>query len=321
MRSIKTIFNKHKNSVHLTFLLFIFASIFLFLFKKKYINKKKNLENTIENFKVKKNKKIAFCFIIYDKINHENIWKEYFNKIDRNKYTIYIHYKQNKPLKYFENYKLNNCIKTCWGCLSIVKAQNLILEEALKDKDNQHFIWLSGHCIPLKSFDYTYNYLNINKSYFNLSPDNQVFPRAEKLKKYINKDLIKKSAMPSIINRKHASLFIENNNNIDKWFKDINIPDEIVYITLLHHFDLKNELELTHNLATDAIIFSAWNDMTNYKTFKKSKLSKNTPNIYIEICEEELNYLINSKSLFARKFEKNCKGLDNLIHKLKINNK
>ena len=47
---------------------------------------------------INSNKKIALCFLIYDKINHEQIWYDYLKNIDPNKYNIYIHYKTNKPL-------------------------------------------------------------------------------------------------------------------------------------------------------------------------------------------------------------------------------
>ena len=263
-----------------------------------------------ETFTSQSNKKIALCFLIYDKINNEELWYNYLKNVDKSKYNIYIHYKENKPLKYFEKYKLNNCIETCWGCLSIVLAQNLILKEALKDKDNTHFIWLSNSCIPLKSFDYIYNYLDSNKSYFNIAPDKQVFPRANNALKYIKKNNIKKANMASIINRKHANLFVNNESNIKLWFKNINNVDEIAYITLLHHYNLKNELVLTHNIAAGSIIFAQWADMSNYRTFKKSK--KLNDYTYSYICPEELDYLVKSKSLFGRKFITNCGGLDRL---------
>ena len=51
-------------------------------------------------------KKIAFCFVIYDIINYEELWNMFFQNVDTNKYNIYIHYKTNTPLKYFEKYKL-----------------------------------------------------------------------------------------------------------------------------------------------------------------------------------------------------------------------
>ena len=57
-------------------------------------------------------KKISFCFLIYDIINHEELWNIFFQNVDKNKYSIYIHYKCNKELKYFEKYKLNKCIET-----------------------------------------------------------------------------------------------------------------------------------------------------------------------------------------------------------------
>lgn len=270
------------------------------------------ISNSIREGFYQENKKIAFCFLIYEDINHEELWKAFLENVDNSKYNIYIHYKENKPLKYFNKYKLENTIETCWGCLSIVQAQNLILKEAIKDNNNQHFIWLSDSCVPLKSFDYIYNYLDTNKSYFNISPDSQVFPRANNLLEYIEKKNIKKAAMPSIINRKHAKLFLNNDENIKIWFKNIGNVDEIVYITLLHHNNLQNELVLTPNIAADAIIFAGWPDMSNYKLFEKSNLSANQPNNYDYICFEEIDYLIKSKSLFARKFNKNCEGLEEL---------
>ena len=306
------------------------------LFKQLYMNcnNAQSLEGPInDSKKTGKLKKIALCFLIYDKINHEELWYKYLKNINKNKYTIYIHYKQNKPLKYFEKFKINNCIETCWGCLSIVLAQNLILKEALKDKDNKHFIWLSGSCIPIKSFNYVYNFLDVNKSYYNMCSNDNLFPRANSILKYFDKKNIKKANMASIINRKHAELFLNNDNNIKRWFSSINNDDnilikenkgykyiikvaldEIVYISLLHHYNLQNELILTYNIAADAIIFAQWSDMKNYKTFNNS--IKENDYTYKYICNEELHYLINSKSLFARKFVEGCDGLNNLIELL-----
>ena len=57
----------------------------------------------------KKNKKIALCFLIYEEIYHEDLWYNFLKNVDKKKYNIYIHYKTNKPLKYFEKYKLISC--------------------------------------------------------------------------------------------------------------------------------------------------------------------------------------------------------------------
>ena len=266
---------------------------------------------------INSNKKIALCFLIYDKINHEQIWYDYLKNIDPNKYNIYIHYKANKPLRYFNDYKLQNCIETCWGCLSIVLAQNLILKEALKDPLNQHFIWLSGSCMPIKTFNYVYNYLDVNYSYYNMFPNSHIFPRANYALNYIEKKNIKKANMASIINKKHAELFVNNDDNIKKWFKYVGVPDEHAYISLLYHYNLQNELILTDDIAAGAIIFAQWSHMKNYKIFNKSiKINDYT---YKYICPEELEYLINSDSLFARKFTPECRGIENLIELIKVN--
>jgi hypothetical protein len=262
------------------------------------------------------NKKIALCFLIYEEIFHEELWYEWLNNIDKNKYNIYIHYKNNKPLKYFDKYKIKENVNTCWGCIGLVLAQNAVLREALKDLNNQHFVFLSDSCIPFKTFNYVYNYLDINKSYFNISPDSQVFPRANNALKYIKKENLKKASMPSIINRKHAELFVNNDKNIQVWFKDMQIPDEITYISLIYHNNLQNELITTPNLAAGAIIMSQWEDMSNYKNFPNSIKTKTTPCEYKYICPEEVDYFINSTSLFGRKFLKECSGLDYLKTKI-----
>ena len=55
-------------------------------------------------------KSLGLCFLIYDKINHEELWYNWLKNVDDKKYKIYIHYKNDSKLKYFEKYKLNNCI-------------------------------------------------------------------------------------------------------------------------------------------------------------------------------------------------------------------
>jgi len=158
-----------------------------------------------------------------------------------------------------------------------------------------------------------YDYLDERKSYYSMFPESQIFPRANYALNYIERKNIKKASMPSIINRKHSKLFVNNEDNIKKWFKGVGVPDEHAYISLLYHYNLENELILTDNLSAGAIIFASWPEHKNYKIFNDSILVKRLPNEYKYICPEELEYLINSESLFARKFTPECKGLENLI--------
>ena len=226
-------------------------------------------------------------------------------------YNIYIHYKENKPLKYFESYKIKDIIPTEWCGISLVKAQNKLVELAIKDSNNQHFIFVSNSCIPLKSFNYIYNALDTKYSYFNKAiPYVKEF--SQSIKAY-------KASQWCILNRKHTQKILENYeilNTIFKIFKTKYVkacPDEYIYISLFYHLGLENELILTTQLSSDATTFTGWTDMTNYKDFEKS-IKKGQPNNYSKICKEELDYLVKSKSLFGRKFNVGCEGLEN-IHK------
>ena len=62
-------------------------------------------------------------------------------------------------MKYFEKYKLNNCIETKYEDQTIPLAYNVLFREAYKDTDNYKFQILSGSCVPMKSFDFIYNKL------------------------------------------------------------------------------------------------------------------------------------------------------------------
>lgn len=246
-------------------------------------------------------KKIAFLFLIYDTINHEELWKYFFSKADKNKYTIYIHYKNYIKSEYFDQYKLKNIINTKWGDISLVKAHNILLREALKDNDNQHFILVSNSCIPLKKFDYVYNLLDINYSYYNLFIKHHSNERTMLARICVNNvNNIKKAHQWSILNRKHADLLQKAENNYIHWFKII--PDEHAHITYLFETKLENELKLTYDGIETATTFTNWTE-------------KRTLQNYSEISDYELSFLVKSPCLFGRKFTEVCdlKLLYNLI--------
>ena len=225
--------------------------------------------------------KIAFLFLIYDIINHENLWFQFFNGIGDNKYNIYIHYKTDDRLEFFNDYKINikKTINTKYADISIVKAQNVLIKEALKDKNNKHFIFLSGSCIPLKSFNYIYNYLDVKYSYFHIADPDDCFPDCEVALKYVPKKYINKASQWCIINRKHSELLIKgadnssNSSNYLTWFKDTYAPDELCYISYLSYIYNKNGSDLLskeiistsyNSPPEEATTFANWEDM-NYK--------------------------------------------------------
>ena len=230
-------------------------------------------------------KRISFMFLIKDKIQNEELWNIFFHNIPPDLYKIYIHYKIDVKLKYFEKYKLKNCILTEWGDRSLVDAQNLLIENSLKDNNITHCILLSDTCIPVKNFNYIYDLLDNNFSYFERkSPD------LKQLKKHVYRFLnvgeIKKSSQWCILNRKHAK-FLHNKEHIIKYFEDNNYPDERVYITALDKYGFSNEII---NLP---VTYCKW----DYKSPH--------PRDFKIIKEKFLYDLVKSEHLFARKFT-NC---------------
>lgn len=248
-------------------------------------------------------KKIAFCFLIYDEINHEDIWNIFFNNIDKNKYNIYIHYKYNKPLKYFEQYKLKNCIDTNYDDITIPQAYNLLFKEAFeKDEENYKFCIISNSCIPLKSFNHIYNKLVADdKAYFNICDSSQCYPNCNPLLNFYDKKYISKSHNWFILNRTIVQkICIECNDELTKCYKDIYAPAEYFFYTKVKMLDLENHLITTNNVSCEATTFTNWagNDYINPCQFGLAN--------YSFISKYELEYLVNSPCLFGRKFTKNC---------------
>jgi hypothetical protein len=247
-------------------------------------------------------KKLAFCFLIYELINHEELWNIFFKNVDTNKYNIYIHYKSNKQLKYFEKYKLNNCIQTQYENQSIPLAYNLLFREAYKDLDNYKFLIVSGSCIPLKSFDYIYNKLLMdNCGYLNVCPQIQCFPNCNSLLNIIDKIFISKSHNWFIFNRKLVeNLCFDKDEIINNYFNNIYAPAEYYYSTFIKKLNLENEIITTPNLANGATTFTNWEGM-DYKYVSNYGLKN-----YSFISRDELIYLLNSNCLFGRKFNMEC---------------
>jgi hypothetical protein len=261
-------------------------------------------------------KKIGFCFLIYDIINHEEIWNLFFKNIDTNKYKIYIHYKADIKLRYFEKYKLKNCIETKYCDVSIVHAHNLLFRKALEDGCDK-IISLSQSCIPFKSFDYIYNFLTKDDfGHFNITPQIQCFPRCENLLKYYDINVIQKSSNWFILNRDLCKLVTNFDKlDINKKYGDIYRPEEHYFITTIFNENKQNNLIFTENLSNNATTFTNWQGM-DYKYPSNNGLKN-----YNDISEEELLYLLNSKCLFGRKFNKECdldriKYIDFLTNKL-----
>lgn len=106
------------------------------------------------------NPKIAFMFLRVGSLPFEKLWHKFFEGHD-GRFSVYIHASREKPVhssRYFINREIRSG-KVDWGKISMVDAEKRLLANALKDPDNRHFVLLSDSCVPLRDFDYVYNYL------------------------------------------------------------------------------------------------------------------------------------------------------------------
>ncbi len=276
----------------------IILCIIIFLIIYLHLKKNDNFTN------LNSEKKIAFLFLITDIINKEDLWYDFFKNIDQNKYSIYIHYKTNDQLKYFNDYKIKNIIETKWADISLVKAEQNLLKEALKDDNNYKFIFVSGSCIPIKDFNYIYDFLTRdNYSYFN---------------NMIKRQNIYKTFQWCILNREHAEIIGKDITEINK-YNDTRAPDETYILTTLKKLNDKN---IIINMSPDTFTtYANWGDgwiifnddfSNKYKKFnsdvqKQFMFINKYPYNYTNINDTELKYLVNdTKCLFMRKITKDC---------------
>jgi hypothetical protein len=250
-------------------------------------------------------KKLAFLFLIYHEIHFEEVWNIFFKYADPAKYTIRIHYKTDRSLRYFEKYKLKNCIATNYVIdTTIAQAHNLLIEDAMKDEDVYKTINLSQACIPLKSFEYVYNFLtNNNNSHFNKMPmsDWSLAVTGPALV-YVKRDEICKAANWFILNREHAEVVLQHVEYFE-YFKNVHSPEEFMYLTMLTKYCPAN-MVCTNYSAEGATTFTNWN--SNWGMVYKYPVDASIKN-YSEISEEEFTYLMGSPCLFGRKFNAGCR--------------
>ena len=259
--------------------------------------------------------KLAFLFLIYDEINQEELWHDFFKNIDESKYNVYIHYKHNKPLKYFDAYKIKETVPTNYADLSLVKAQNKLLREALKDSGNERFIFLSNSCVPLKDFAYIFNTLFAQDlCFFNMARNEHIFERGrgQKLAKQFGKENVKKASQWCILTKEIAQDLANSDNLLVLLYEPgkAELADEYFYISYLHYLNKQSRIKKFDYEVVDATTFEYWYDK-NY-TFNSDFTSSHPENwdrrlkTFYDISGKELQFLLKAPCLFGRKFSNNC---------------
>ena len=188
-----------------------------------------------------KPKKIAFCFLTYDNILRYDIWNNFFEKIDINKYTVYIHAKNIKNINrsiytfklQFIKYPIYTFSKSD---ITIVKATLKLLKNAyIIDPAITHFVFLSQSCIPIYDFDKIYEKITekdmsiiscIQKN--KVERYNALHPH---IKKYIKPNLFFKQQPNMMLVREDVEHFIKN--DYTEYFSKVECPDEHYFINIM----------------------------------------------------------------------------------------
>jgi hypothetical protein len=275
-------------------------------YKNKYIQLKNQIGSSTDN-------QIAFLFMTRKDVNYPNIWKKYFEN-NENKYDLYIHPKNPKEVKSFlKNNIINEYVETQWGDISLTKVMIALLKQAFKNNKNNTFVFLSESCLPVKNFNTFYNkFNNIKKSYFTLGNySGQHMSRFKYLnnpKKFgINKKNFYKSETWCILCREHVKTILQNYITWLPVFKDVYIPEEHFFITLiLIKHDKKSFLDYKTT-------FTYWN----------LKISKKHPVTFGPFINKKHKKIIINKlntEFFARKFkyEKNNNIKEFILKLIKI---
>ena len=234
---------------------------------------------------------IAFCFLLTYSFPMEEVWEKFFEEADD--YIIIIHSKPNIRLEteFFNNKShFVDRIDTKWGDISLVLAQNIMLDYATNKLNADFCCILSGNCIPIKDFKFIKNNLeNLPISRFLLTDTyNPVFT--------------KKQSQWCVLSLEHIQIILKYTEKYLKIFRDknftkINIifgaPDEYFYITLLKGQGISN-------FEINGSTFCDWN-----------LIHGGHPKEFINISKIELLRLRNSHYFFMRKILPMFKIIDN----------
>lgn len=159
--------------------------------------------------------KIAFLFLTISNINHENYWRDFFRGHE-DTYNIYVHAKESvSNQSWFKQFELPYKLENTWA--RTMKCQIGMLKEALKNSDNQMFIFCSHNTIPLQSLDMIYHELmSSKKSVFryeknpHTDPNNKDAYQSYRVLKPIPEAKQYKNTQWVILNRKHAQMMVDD---------------------------------------------------------------------------------------------------------------
>ncbi|XP_031500257.1 glycosyltransferase BC10 isoform X2 [Nymphaea colorata] len=175
---------------------------------------------------------------------------------------------------YFLGRQVSDSIQVDWGEASMIQAERILLQHALKDPLNQRFVFLSDSCIPLYNFSYIYDYImSSSTSFVDSFADTKHGRYNPKMHPIVPVTSWRKGSQWTVLIRKHAEVIVEDEvvfpvfqlhckrRSLPEFWRDKPfpadpskehncIPDEHYVQTLLAHKGLEKEITrrpLTHS--------------------------------------------------------------------------
>lgn len=254
--------------------------------------------------------KIAFLFLTLAGIHHEAYWQDFFEGHEDN-YSIYVHSKNGVPAtSFFKQYQIKNIVPTSWR--NTMKAQIVLLQEALKDPSNAKFVFLSETTIPLQSFENVYEELTKHeKSMFCFWPNPHINKSDRRWYNFrrrhhgVDRKLEYKNWQWVVLNREHAQMMV-----VDKHWLNV---------ICAHPFDNEHYPSmllaihgLLHAVAQKDTTYACWSAHNGQRCWRNPYLFTN---LNIDLDYNLVKEKIAEGFLFARKFAPNCDlaPLDSLL--------
>ena len=260
--------------------------------------------------------KIAFLFLTMGDINQSKVWTDYFRN-QQNKYTVYINPKYPELVKtdWLQDRIIPKRVEnTGWGF--ITEAYHNLLEEAMKDKDNVKFVFISESCIPLKSFDALYTKMmtdDLRTSYVKFMKPSH-YDKQERIATQVGYQKLEpfiKHYARMCLSRYHGEKLLKKDFG---FFNSMHVGDEF-FLTLIHPSpgqDFVKDFEMTYDnwedvqkqvyVLNDQIKQCKQNDpRVRCKIAVRDNLRRN-PITYTSISTEDITRAMNRESFFWRKF-------------------
>lgn len=276
--------------------------------------------------------KIAFLFLIIDNPNFPKIWDYYFSN-NHDKINIYIHPKYPESHTWKPECIIKNLQPTGWGF--IVDAYMELFKTAYENKENIKFVTISESCVPIKPFNFFYNFVITNNNSLSLIKkmkiskyDYEVRLSSEIKKKF--KNHLMKHYARMCLSRYHVKDLINNEDKV-KIFGKMHVGDEFFLSTItplkkyldfaVTHDDWEYVEQIKNKIKNEIKILyeeqeknkNNMNDkQINLLREKFNDIAKN-PKTIITVSDIDIANIKNTQSFFYRKFSKDS-DIENYIY-------